>query len=247
MHVHKPKPVEGMIAFASEIGVIVVGVLIALGAEQIVDEMRWEHKVKVAEAGIQSEFSQRLGFAKETVDLKVCLAPYVDALETAIVHHDTASIQKLSKGSWPFVTRPWGTASWQAVVSTQVADHLERKRLDLYAFMAVSLEDIRHFQERMLVDYVDATVGKLGAPVDPAATQMQLAAAERFRSDVFMEQVISASILKRAHGVIEPDPAVVAGTEAQSEACLANVNAARAGPSSLPVSPSAPISAKRGR
>jgi hypothetical protein len=34
MHIHKPKPLHGIREFLSEIGVIVVGVLIALGLEQ---------------------------------------------------------------------------------------------------------------------------------------------------------------------------------------------------------------------
>jgi len=36
MHVHLPKPLHGWRAFAGEVGIIVVGVLIALSAEQFV-------------------------------------------------------------------------------------------------------------------------------------------------------------------------------------------------------------------
>jgi hypothetical protein len=36
MHVHLPKPMHGWRAFAGEVGIIVLGVLIALGAEQVV-------------------------------------------------------------------------------------------------------------------------------------------------------------------------------------------------------------------
>ena len=36
MHVHLPKPLHGWRAFVGEVGIIVLGVLIALAAEQLV-------------------------------------------------------------------------------------------------------------------------------------------------------------------------------------------------------------------
>ena len=38
MHFHLPKPLHGWRAFTGEVGIIVIGVLIALGAEQIVED-----------------------------------------------------------------------------------------------------------------------------------------------------------------------------------------------------------------
>jgi hypothetical protein len=40
MHVHLPKPQHGWRAFAGEVGIIVIGVLIALGVEQIASAVR---------------------------------------------------------------------------------------------------------------------------------------------------------------------------------------------------------------
>jgi hypothetical protein len=40
MHFHLPKPLHGWRQFAGEVGIIVVGVLIALGAEQVVRDMQ---------------------------------------------------------------------------------------------------------------------------------------------------------------------------------------------------------------
>lgn len=36
MHIHLPKPLHGWRALIGEVGIIVIGVLIALGAEQVV-------------------------------------------------------------------------------------------------------------------------------------------------------------------------------------------------------------------
>ncbi len=40
MHFHFPKPLHGWREFAGEVGILVVGVLIALGAEQVVQDIQ---------------------------------------------------------------------------------------------------------------------------------------------------------------------------------------------------------------
>ena len=38
MHFHLPKPLHGWREFVGEVGIIVIGVLIALGAQQVVED-----------------------------------------------------------------------------------------------------------------------------------------------------------------------------------------------------------------
>ena len=45
MHFHLPKPLHGWREFAGEVGIIVVGVLIALSAEQVVETIHWRHQL----------------------------------------------------------------------------------------------------------------------------------------------------------------------------------------------------------
>ena len=45
MHFHLPKPAHGWRELAGEVGIIVLGVLIALGAEQTVENIRARHEV----------------------------------------------------------------------------------------------------------------------------------------------------------------------------------------------------------
>lgn len=42
MHVHLPKPLHGWRAFAGEVGIIVLGVLVALGLDQVADQIHWQ-------------------------------------------------------------------------------------------------------------------------------------------------------------------------------------------------------------
>jgi hypothetical protein len=44
LDIHKPKPVHGWRELFSEIGVIVIGVVIALSAKQLVEALYWRQK-----------------------------------------------------------------------------------------------------------------------------------------------------------------------------------------------------------
>ena len=63
MHFHLPKPLHGWREFVGEVGIIVLGVLIALGAEQVIDNLHSRNEVKqtrqalTPNSGITSQLS----------------------------------------------------------------------------------------------------------------------------------------------------------------------------------------------
>lgn len=57
MHFHLPKPLHGWREFAGEVGIIVLGVLIALGAEQAVENIRQRNDVAELRQGIGAELA----------------------------------------------------------------------------------------------------------------------------------------------------------------------------------------------
>ena len=57
MHFHLPKPLHGWRAFAGEVGIIVVGVLIALAAEQLVSSIRERDDMAQLRSALRSELS----------------------------------------------------------------------------------------------------------------------------------------------------------------------------------------------
>jgi hypothetical protein len=61
MHFHLPKPLHGWREFAGEVGIIVIGVLIALGAEQLVEAAHRQREGVQAESTIRDEIELNLG------------------------------------------------------------------------------------------------------------------------------------------------------------------------------------------
>ena len=65
MHFHLPKPLHGWREFAGEVGIIVIGVLIALGAEQVVENVRDREQVHQGEELLKDNFERFVTFAAE--------------------------------------------------------------------------------------------------------------------------------------------------------------------------------------
>lgn len=73
MHVHLPKPLHGWRQFAGEVGIIVVGVLIALAAEQLVERLHWNHQVRIARASIHREMAFDLAYLADRLQVAPCV------------------------------------------------------------------------------------------------------------------------------------------------------------------------------
>lgn len=55
MKVHTPKAVHGWRELLNEVGVIAIGVLIALGAEQALEALHWRHQVEAGEEMLRDD------------------------------------------------------------------------------------------------------------------------------------------------------------------------------------------------
>jgi hypothetical protein len=73
MHFHLPKPLHGWREFAGEVGIIVIGVLVALGAEQVVEGFHWRHEVGEFRSAVRNELSANLASLKYRVDQSGCV------------------------------------------------------------------------------------------------------------------------------------------------------------------------------
>jgi hypothetical protein len=61
LDIHKPKPVHSWRELLSEIGVIIIGVLIALGAEQTIEWLHWRYEVRETREALHVELARDLG------------------------------------------------------------------------------------------------------------------------------------------------------------------------------------------
>ena len=133
MHFHLPKPLHGWRELAGEVGIIVVGVLIALGAEQVVSSIEWNRKVAETRDAVGLEVADNLGKLHVRVALSHCIDQRLDALAVII---DRASKAKfLPALATPLApgNRSWSTGVWSSALSSQTASHFSAEQLRGYS------------------------------------------------------------------------------------------------------------------
>lgn len=80
MHFHLPKPLHGWREFAGEVGVIVLGVLIALGLEQIVQSIHERNIAAEARENVRDEAALNLSAIRDRIDVQPCIERRLDEL-----------------------------------------------------------------------------------------------------------------------------------------------------------------------
>jgi hypothetical protein len=84
MHLHLPKPLHGWRELAGEVGIIVVGVLIALGAEQVVQTIHGNAQVHAFRGAVDDELAYDLGSYKQRLLLGPCVRARLAELDQVI-------------------------------------------------------------------------------------------------------------------------------------------------------------------
>ena len=231
MEIHKPKPVHSWGELLREVGVIAIGIVIALLGEQAVEALHWSHKAEAVRASLDQELSVDLAFAAEQQVQKVCAKRYFDVLQAAIVHNDARTANALHDTGAPFETQPWQSDAWDVALSEQIADHLGRKELANYAvaFRRVSTE--RELQFQMFDNFEEAMTVRYGLPSNPAVEQAQLAALDKLRTEEAIVLAISARLTgHEGPGLgLKPDAALMAGQANKAVACEAALQALGSG------------------
>ena len=147
MHFHLPTPVHGWRGFAGEVGIIVVGVLIALAAQQMVESWSWGRKVAAAEQMMNEEIRNSLLAVAEINRLDKCSTVQLEALGDAIARDDPVKARQiLVRGTGFGVSRLWADNAFQATLAAQVSDHLGAEKLKSYSQIYQMIRDLRRHQ-----------------------------------------------------------------------------------------------------
>jgi hypothetical protein len=181
MHFHLPKPLHGWREFAGEVGIIVVGVLIALSGEQFVERLHWRSEVREADRRISDNVRYDLTNASERFAIDPCLRPRLAEIRDQLLKDDNAwpgsrahFSNDLYKPEFPSVyrtpARPWVKASWLTALNGEVLGHFAPARAEQFAEL---------FDEVALIEQTQAEEVTAGAELGDLAFPGSLSPAER--------------------------------------------------------------------
>jgi hypothetical protein len=121
---HLPKPLHGWRAFAGEVGIIVLGVLIALGFEQFVSALQWRRETQAARGALLEDVADNLEEASSRQAQQKCIDRRLTQLATLFRQH-SAGQPIAVRGA---IARPLfytaSRASWQIALSSQAVAHM---------------------------------------------------------------------------------------------------------------------------
>lgn len=137
MHVHLPKPLHGWRALIGEVGIIVVGVLIALGAEQLVESVRDREQVRHSQESLRDNFQRFVTFAAELDAYASCVAARAAQVHE-LIDQSAATHHLPGIGPIPQLPpHPWQIDTYSAMVASQAITHVSNDEAILYSRIAI--------------------------------------------------------------------------------------------------------------
>ncbi|MDB5441641.1 MAG: hypothetical protein JWP73_17 [Phenylobacterium sp.] len=232
LEIHKPKPWHGAREFLKEYGIIVLGVLTALAAEQLVENVRWAQKLAETRAQLSIELSGDADSGLGWLAIGPCIDNQLDALNESVWAARRTGVFSPPPQAYGPSLFQFRSDAWLNARSLQVSDHFSPEETSNFSaayFFASELKD-----DLLQLRQVAAGLAPLSRPLDhvtPAEadafvsrvgqarelqSRMHLAAilmikdTERLRAPARMEAVQkSVATMRAERGGCVSDPAMI--------------------------------------
>lgn len=152
-----PTPIHGWRVLAGEMGVIAVGVLIALGAQQLVERREWNQRAESAEAAIKDELGNAAMMSHERRIIQPCLRGKIRELADKLILNEgkwSASPMKVTSAQYDVIppayrapSRAFLTDAWNSAMADGTVNHLRADRVQEYSALYSLVADLRQLQE----------------------------------------------------------------------------------------------------
>jgi len=127
MRIKLPKPLHGWREFAGEVGVIVLGVLIALGAQQLVEDWQWRHETSATRDALGREAADNLSAAIQRSQQQPCVEQRLKEIAAIFAAHKAGNPIDIRRPVGRPVSYYGRTDTWQVEIASQSLSHM---RLD---------------------------------------------------------------------------------------------------------------------
>lgn len=204
MHLHLPQPLHGWRAFVGEVGIIVLGVLIALGAEQVVEAIHWRDSVSQMREAMRSE----LAIDRKRVEVNLAQDRCINARLDAILRWSASAPAgtRIANAAGPMLWN-YHTSTWDITKTSPTAGHFSLKEQLMYAGAYDSIANEQRYlfdEQRSWADLL-ATLASADRPESRGQIEHEVASA---RLHLAARESNGRSLLVRLDELgIKPDPA----------------------------------------
>ena len=185
MDIHKPKHVGNWRELAEEVAIIVLGVLIALGAEQLVQRMEWRHKRHAAEEAMRAELRDDDGpQAVIRSAMHPCVQQSLDAIRAGAEQGaGRDAMRRMIDGyRLPFLT--WDSLAYQGAMASDISVHMPSETMQLWTSAYAVIPALDRANEREFQHLAQLrSLSRTGGALSPAERDRVIAAVEALRAD----------------------------------------------------------------
>ncbi len=184
VRIRLPEPLDGWRKFAGEVGIIVLGVLLALGAQQAVEEFQERADVAELRAALRAELGDARARWEDMQARDTCALKRLDEIERWIA--DAPPTSRLTNG-YDLILRNLNSHAWDIAKMSPVAAEIPLEERLTYASLYGSMENWRTIlaDERSNVDELG---GLLSASNQPGLRRDALMRIAKARAMVMRRQ-----------------------------------------------------------
>jgi hypothetical protein len=198
MHIHIPKPLHGWREFIGEVGIVVLGVLIALAAQEIVKAVTNQRQVRRGEDSLRDNFARFVTFTAELDAYAPCLQARAAEIR-AIIDEGAANRRLPSVGPIPqLAPHPWQIDTYGAMVASQAITHVGHDRAILYSRISTSASDL--YQDAIVAWADWGMLGSLsGEPrsfSEGEEAQVRIIIARAVHQDALMRTIANSTVTR---------------------------------------------------
>ena len=206
MRIETLKPIHGWRAFAGEVGVIVLGVLIALGAQQVVEALHWRSEVGQLRDAMRLELGIDRARTEENLAQDSCMLVRLDAIEQWAFTAPEGS--RIANPERPVL---WNNhaSTWDIAKTSPAATHfgLDEQLQFAGAYDAIANEQRYLFSEQQNWQDLAASLASADKPQNRGMIERQV---ESARLRLAARDANARSLLLRLDALgIRPDPGSV--------------------------------------
>jgi hypothetical protein len=188
MDLHKPKPWHGAREFLKEYLIIVIGVLTALGGEQVVEWLHGLHQAHAGEAVLRVAYVREADNAALRQALDGCVTQRLAELSSILRQaEETGRLPPVAAVRHP-PTKPWTIGAWNVLVADQTVSRLPRQKAIDYTSIFQQTAFLSALADREEDEWtvLDSMAGPGRRLSDVEAEQLRTALATAARSNARM-------------------------------------------------------------
>ena len=181
-------PPNGWNAVGWELVIVVVGVMIALAAQEAVEEVRSRDEVRLTEDALTIEIADAVVHASERQMVNRCLSDRLADLIGRVsasegswsgdplpLARTTFGVRPTTPGVYRTPNRPWNDDVWVATQNAGVFNHMPRERVAAFAKVYARMEGLRKVNEFEHQVFPELLYLSFNTQLDAAARQRALA------------------------------------------------------------------------